>query len=265
MEKTLLSVKEVVELTGKSPNAIYVAIRKGQLTVTRSTKPMLIDRRAALEWSSPKTPPVSEEDLRRLYHDERLSLGAIGDMFGVYPTGVQRWMDYYGIPRRTLSEARMGNTIRKDMSPRALERWSKRQREAQRGKKHSVSEEERKRRSERAKRHNRRLWSNGVFGSAEWQKKQHQTHAGEKNWRWKGGTVTYRGPNWIKQRRKARKRDNYTCQRCGATQEELGRNLDVHHIIPYREFTSYEEANQLDNLTCYCKSCHASIEMTEYR
>jgi len=47
-----------------------------------------------------------------------------------------------------------------------------------------------------------------------------------------------------------RQRDNYICQECGKTQEELGRKLDVHHI-------DYDKKNNdPNNLICLCHSCH---------
>lgn len=51
-----------------------------------------------------------------------------------------------------------------------------------------------------------------------------------------------------------RKRDNFTCQNCGMTEEEhlivIGRNLDVHHI-------DYNKQNcKKDNLISLCQSCN---------
>jgi DEAD/DEAH box helicase domain-containing protein len=34
----------------------------------------------------------------------------------------------------------------------------------------------------------------------------------------------------------------------------------VHHKVPFRAFTSKEEANRLDNLTTLCHSCHKKVE-----
>jgi 5-methylcytosine-specific restriction endonuclease McrA len=60
----------------------------------------------------------------------------------------------------------------------------------------------------------------------------------------------------------ARVRDNNTCQNCSKTKEMLGKNLDVHHIIPFRNFGvgRHEEANRLYNLISYCNKCHKIIE-----
>lgn len=82
----------------------------------------------------------------------------------------------------------------------------------------------------------------------------------ENHYNWQGGHSTYRGPNWNQQRRLARQRDGHTCRCCGDTSEELGRALDVHHIIPFNAFESYLEANKLVNLISLCQSCHTTIE-----
>ncbi len=66
------------------------------------------------------------------------------------------------------------------------------------------------------------------------------------------------GPNWVVQRIRARERDNFTCQLCGAP--EMGRSHHVHHKTPFRQFTSYLIANQLDNLITLCPTCHRRAE-----
>lgn len=82
--------------------------------------------------------------------------------------------------------------------------------------------------------------------------------SGENSGTWAGGDITYYGPNWLSQRKKARERDNFTCQDCGITEEQYGRELSVHHIIPFREFNGdWEKANQLSNLITLCEyPCH---------
>ena len=66
------------------------------------------------------------------------------------------------------------------------------------------------------------------------------------------------GPDWPRIRDRVRARDKYTCQVCGAV--ETNRQHDVHHKTPFRAFTSYVEANRLDNLTTLCPSCHHKAE-----
>ncbi|MBN2117811.1 MAG: DEAD/DEAH box helicase [Anaerolineales bacterium] len=66
------------------------------------------------------------------------------------------------------------------------------------------------------------------------------------------------GPGWSKVRDRARARDKYTCQVCGAV--ETTRQHDVHHKTPFRAFTSFIEANRLENLITLCHSCHRKVE-----
>jgi hypothetical protein len=96
-----------------------------------------------------------------------------------------------------------------------------------------------------------------------------ENRTGENSPTWKGGYEPYYGGNWFRRRRLALDRDAHTCQDCGATVDELGQEPDVHHIRPFRLFVAEhgndveaaaEHANGLDNLICYCRSCHLSIE-----
>ncbi|MCC6260765.1 MAG: DEAD/DEAH box helicase [Anaerolineales bacterium] len=66
------------------------------------------------------------------------------------------------------------------------------------------------------------------------------------------------GVNWSQIREAVRKRDQFTCQVCGA--KEVDRQHDVHHKIPFRAFASKAEANRLENLTTLCSSCHHKVE-----
>jgi len=85
-------------------------------------------------------------------------------------------------------------------------------------------------------------------------------NVGDGNPNWEGGYDPYYGPNWCEQRRKVWKRDSETCQACGQTTDELDQRPSVHHIIPFQEFHDYEEANELSNLVCLCRSCHGEWE-----
>lgn|SRR5690606_23090667 len=69
----------------------------------------------------------------------------------------------------------------------------------------------------------------------------------------------YYGENWLPQREKARKRDNYTCQKCGLSESDYGKELSVHHIKPFVLFNSHIEANRLENLISVCEPCHRKI------
>lgn len=90
-----------------------------------------------------------------------------------------------------------------------------------------------------------------------------RTQVGENNSNWRGGPCYY-GPRWGEYVEQARERDQ-VCQGCGKTPEQNGVALDVHHIVPIREFNGdWEGANQLSNLKCLCKQCHRKYQEREY-
>lgn len=81
-------------------------------------------------------------------------------------------------------------------------------------------------------------------------------NCGDRNGAWLGGHVGYRGENWTRQRRAARKRDGNTCQHCGISAP----GLPVHHITPFHLFSDYRQANELSNLVTLCPACHSAAE-----
>jgi DEAD/DEAH box helicase domain-containing protein len=73
------------------------------------------------------------------------------------------------------------------------------------------------------------------------------------------------GADWARIRDRVRARDKYQCQVCGAIENDPSTTLrarqhDVHHKIPFRSFTSAEEANRLENLITLCRTCHQKVE-----
>lgn len=92
----------------------------------------------------------------------------------------------------------------------------------------------------------------------------HTNYNGENAPNWKGGGVSYYGPNWLSQRRAALKRDDHECQDCGLTREQhhekYGKDLEVHHKTPIRTFEDTSDANQLSNLITVCMNCHVERE-----
>jgi len=89
---------------------------------------------------------------------------------------------------------------------------------------------------------------------------------GEENGNWKGGGGSYYGSNWKEQRRKRLKRDSFTCQKCGLSNEEnkklYSKELEVHHKKPIRKFDNddWGKINNLNNLITLCSKCHSIIE-----
>jgi hypothetical protein len=82
---------------------------------------------------------------------------------------------------------------------------------------------------------------------------------------WKGGDTGNYGPGWNRVRRNALERDDYECVVCGATKADIGRNPDVHHIVPVRVFAAtdgYEktDAHELENVVSLCLPCHRKAD-----
>ena len=118
--------------------------------------------------------------------------------------------------------------------------------------------------SEEAKRKISEAGKGKIF-SEETRRKISEAMSGKNHHNWKGGNDSYYGYNWSQQNKNCLARDNNTCQLCGEKKEEDYR-LNVHHIIPFREFvrktrkTDYNKANELRNLICLCSSCHGKAD-----
>lgn len=95
-------------------------------------------------------------------------------------------------------------------------------------------------------------------------KKISESQRGEMHHNWKGGVshqnLSFRGANWKTQRVKALNRDKHQCVDCKISEVDCkakyGRGLDVDHVTPFHNFSSYLKANALGNLQCRCASCH---------
>jgi hypothetical protein len=66
-------------------------------------------------------------------------------------------------------------------------------------------------------------------------------------------TDFYMSPTWIALARQIRKRDNFTCRRCGKYGPNGGGELHVHHIIP----RGRGGPNEPSNLITLCSDCHS--------
>lgn len=92
----------------------------------------------------------------------------------------------------------------------------------------------------------------GLRHSEETKEKIGRAKIGKLNPSWQGG-ISFE-PYGIEfnnnLKKEIHRRDNYTCQECGFTQEQLGYKLSVHHI-DYNK-----QNNEVNNLISLCKSCH---------
>ncbi|WP_276280284.1 HNH endonuclease [Halorussus caseinilyticus] len=82
---------------------------------------------------------------------------------------------------------------------------------------------------------------------------------------WKGGGNGSYGKGWNAVRRKALERDGYECVVCSKSRDEIGRNPDIHHIVPVRSFVESSnrdktDAHFLGNVVSLCIGCHRKAD-----
>lgn len=79
---------------------------------------------------------------------------------------------------------------------------------------------------------------------------------GENNPAWKGGIAQWEySHDWKRVARQIRKRDNYTCRKCGEAFPKSSKSLHVHHIDLDRS------NNNPDNLITLCAACHSKAHV----
>lgn len=232
-------------------------------------------------------PWQDREKLYNLYVVQQLNIHEVADRLGTDAGVIHHWLNKHGIETRSQSEAQKkplvdaavlkekyhgegqslrqiaaelgfcAGHIRKSMEVHGIERRENTDREHKRvdvvcdfcGETVQVP----------PSRADRRFCDKGCKSA--WQSKHFR---GENSPNWKGGHDEYYGAGWEKQRQKCLERDDYECRACGMTQEEhrdeFGTGLNVHHIVPHREFEDNEAANDLGNLVTACRSCHSRFE-----
>lgn len=95
-------------------------------------------------------------------------------------------------------------------------------------------------------------------------KKHGEKIAGEKNGRWRGGSIESRGPSWETTRAQVIESFGGKCACCGMTNdahiEKYRKSLHVHHNnTPYR----LKFDNSTDNLIPVCIPCHPILERAQ--
>lgn len=178
--------------------------------------------------------------LREKYVQDRLSTRDISELCDASRETIRRWLDEHGIKKRTGSEA--------------IE----------------VQWENAEQRRQQASDLLQNLRESGVAippheERGTWEDEDYlemlRYRTGEDNPNWRGG---YDGSyashtGWRRIREDVLERDGYECQVC-----ESEGDLDVHHIIPVREFDTPKKAHYPENLVSLCKSCHPKVESGEY-
>lgn len=113
--------------------------------------------------------------LKQKYWDEGLSLSEVGKLVGVCQQTIGKWMEKFGVPRRTLKEANGGERNG---------RWGKKCSEETRRK---IGDANRGRKRTDEVRYKMSLARRGRKKSLEHRRKLGESKRGEKNPQWKGG------------------------------------------------------------------------------
>jgi hypothetical protein len=95
----------------------------------------------------------------------------------------------------------------------------------------------------------------GYAADREWRLRIANALSGENNPRWQGGIANRKyAPGFDKTLKRAiRERDNFTCQLCATTEDELGYALSIHHA-------DYDKSNHDElNLFSTCKRCNSLV------
>jgi hypothetical protein len=92
-----------------------------------------------------------------------------------------------------------------------------------------------------------------------------EAYTGEGHPNYDGGPTGPYGEGWNAVRERALDRDDRACILCGTDAEDLGRNPDVHHVVPVRAFVespalTERDAHTLDNVVTLCPPCHRRAE-----
>lgn len=199
------------------------------------------------------------------YHGDGLTQREIAEECDVAPVTIRRWMKRHGIETREIAGEHHG-LFGKERS----EETRKKIAETLEGRKFSDETIERMSTAAQGKqtpigvREKISESLTGIKRPIETRKKMSRSTAGDQNPNWKGGNYAHEwyGPGWAHIRESISDRDR-VCQHCGHDGAET--RLEVHHIIPIREFRegdegTIEDANHESNLILLCERCHGRAE-----
>ena len=178
--------------------------------------------------------------ITRFYYEEENGVKATAKILGVSDRVLWDWMECLGMPRRERSDAVGLQWV--DNDERRQEQSARIKAEFEDGRRDPLllvrvakTPWARKRNSQSKIGENNPMY--GLFG--------------ELSPNWQGGKITYRGKGWKSIRTQIIRRDGCKCQLCENTKQ-----LEVHHIVPYRE----TQDNSFENLITLCRPCHAGVE-----
>ncbi|MFQ3318854.1 MAG: 5-methylcytosine-specific restriction endonuclease McrA [Natronomonas sp.] len=178
---------------------------------------------------------------------------------GVSPRTIRKWMNRHGIETRELTGENhplYGQERTESVKERISETLSGREFGEETRRKISEANRGRPLRPEPRRKISESL--TGITRSETTRRRMSDASTGENNSNWQGGYSPRYGSGWSIARRWALKRDE-VCQHCADDGSEY--RLEVHHIIPVREFreastADVSDAHDLANLVTLCKRCH---------
>lgn len=171
------------------------------------------------------------------------SMSSVSDSFDVSRRTVKHHLDCNNVDTRTISESLEGRDID----------WIDKISDSLQG--HEVSDETRRKISEANK--GKTPWNKGKTKQSNPEEITYGV-GGEDHHAWNGGVSSEHKKireskeyaNW---RESVFERDDYTCQAC----EQIGGNLNAHHIKPFAEFEN--ERFNTDNGVTLCRECHMNL------
>ena len=218
-------IKDLYVNKGKSMEDIAKIVGVGHTTIFRRLNNLGIEiRKRRLN--------LDENKIKELYLNKKNSAKEIGKVFGVSDITILNRLKQIGVRIRNNSES---HTIKLNIKKIKDLYFNKRKSTTEIGKLMNVSEWVIKNRLHKEK---LKLRTNGQKG---------EKHHNFNNWASREPYGVEFSPELKEQ---VRKRDNFTCQECGKTEEQLRKKLFTHHI-------DYNKKNNIPlNFISLCNKCH---------
>jgi 5-methylcytosine-specific restriction endonuclease McrA len=210
-------------------------------------------------------PPMYQREswLVERYRERGWTQREMADACGVSPRTIREWMNRHDVETRDLEgeshplngeerDEAVKEQISKTMSGREFDDET-RQKIAEANSGRILDAETRRTISDSL---------SGITRSRETREKMSESSAGESNANWRGGYSRRYGSGWAPVRSRVLEHDG-ACRHCGHDGSEY--RLEVHHIVPVREFreadeTDVSDAHDESNLVTLCKHCHPKAD-----
>lgn len=221
----MMTITEISDVLGVVSSTISNWLHEYGITVRDKSKSQLKEKIK-----------TNEEELRKMYINELMSINKIGKLVGISHGTVHRWLREYGIPVRCISESLLKEKVKPTRKELKMMYVDKLMSTTKIAGEFGVS----------SNTVSRCLMEYDILV------RSHSDQCGELNPNWQGGIsfIPYCNKFNNKFKEAVRERDNYTCQLCGA--EQNGRKLSVHHI-------HYDKKNCYPDCIALCASCNSKV------